>query len=275
MALSFGRKKGEATDEANNSTTSNGTHDTSPPAPARATPSGAADEGLDESWFDTLESEAAANPLPPTPAAPKLDFVAPSPAPEPNFSVFSAVDEPEDFGDFGTQVDIPAQPASSNNDVFVDPAPSARAAGASTPFDSPPVAAATPIPTKKGGGLKKVVPVLLVLIIVGGGGAFWYSQQAGGEDNDGEAATTQPIGATRTGSAPTTARPTAAPPLAQADLQVKAQLKKLWDEGLALRKQNKNAAAKAKWGAAVRLARSKPGYEKSADMIQQAIDKLK
>ncbi len=136
-------------------------------------------------------------------------------------------------------------------------------------------AAATPIPAKKGGGLKKVVPVLLVLIIVGGGGAFWYSQQAGGEDNDGEAATTQPIGATRTDSAPTTARPTTAPPLAQADLQVKAQLKKLWDEGLALRKQNKNAAAKAKWGAAVRLARSKPGYEKSADMIQQAIDKLK
>ncbi len=285
MALSFGRKKGEATNEADNPT-SNGTHGAKPAAPANSVRSGAGrgDEAIDESWFDTLAEEAAANPLPSTPATPQSNFSVPASAPEPDFSVFDT-DDAEDFGDFGTQVDIPEPTAASpaNSSVFVDPALSgAPSSDASTPFDLPPVTApAADAPAKKGGGLKKVLPALLVLIIVGGGGAFWMSQKGSNDEDDGGLSgssgmpMTQPTGAMPTGAAPTGAAPATSPPSASADPKVKAQLKKLWDEGLALRKENKIAAAKAKWGAAVRLARSHPGNEKSADMIQQAIDKLK
>ena len=281
MALSFGRKKGEATNEAENTKISN--------APARVAGSGATEEAIDESWFDTLAEEAAANPLPATPAAAAPNFSVPNSAPQPDFSVFSTEEETDDFDDFGTNVEIPTHPTAAVTDsgVFVDPSASnPPAVASSTPFDTPP-SVAVPEPAKKGGGLKKALPILLVLLIVGGGGAFWMSQNQSNEEDNGVATTavappsiTQPTGAAPTGAsapgvAPTTAQPATAPPAGQADPKVKAQLKKLWDEGLALRKQNKIPATKAKWGAAVRLARSKPGYEKSADMIQQAIDKLK
>ncbi len=286
MALSFGRKKGEATNEEDQST-SQGANGANAPAPNR---SGArpVEEAIDESWFDAMAEEAAANPLPATPTAAQADFSVPPSAPQADFSVFST-DEPEDFGDFGTQVDIPAQATASpmNSSVFVDPAGSGTSsAGASTPFDmSPNASPPSESPKKEGGGLKKILPVLLVLIIVGGGGAFWYSQQPHDEENAGAAAITPATGAMPTGAAPTGAAPTGAAPTGVAPITassgvqpnpaVKAQLKKLWDEGLILRKQKNDVAAKAKWGAAVRLARSKPGFEKSAAMIQQAIDKIK
>ena len=291
MALSFGRKKGEAANEADATTADvtnadaiNGVSNATPaaaPAPARqpnakAANSANAEEGVDESWFDTLAEEAAANPLPP--AAPPPNFSVPSATPEPDFSVFST-EEPEDFGDFGKQVDIPAA-----SGAFVAPASNVNAPPASnaTPFDGKIADSPATTSAKKDGGLKKMLPILLVLLIVGGGGYFWYAQQSG--QGDGDEIRPQPTKVMPTSSAPTSAAPTGsatsvapatAPPSAQDDPATKAQLKKLWNEGLMLRKQNKNAAAKAKWGAAVRLARSKPGHEKSADMIQQAIDKVK
>lgn len=289
MALSFGRKKGEATNEANNSPSGANSGAQTPMSPnAASSKTSSVDEALDESWFDTLAEEAAANPLPTTSADPAPAFSVPASNPAPDFSVFST-EEPDDFGDLGTKVDIPSQPATATGGAFVDlPTNSSPSAGAATPFDLPPVVShAADQPAKKSGGLKKLLPVLLVLLIVGGGGAFWYSQQPTGEEEGSEippvtgTINTQPTGAPATsappvGTAPSGAASTGgAPATAKADPKVKAQLKQLWNEGLMLRKQNKMAAAKAKWGAAVRLARSKPGHEKSAEMIQQALDKLK
>lgn len=308
MALSFGRKKGEAANEATNS-----------PAPAQAntaqTKTGT-EEPIDESWFETFSDEATANPTvsasataSPLSSAPSSDFSTSSLAPEPDFSVFDT-DVPEDLGDFGTKIDLPSQtsaPASSSSLEM----PSSG----TTPFDLPAATTAAPAadkPVKKGGGLKKVLPVLLALLIVGGGGAFWYSQRPGNPDesDDGAAMTppsvpagapapapsappssappssdppaaTDPIppapGASPPGAKSPPPKPAGAKPVAAKpdDSPIKPQLKALWNEGLKLRNQNKIAAAKAKWGAAVRLARSKPGNEKSADMIQQAINKLK
>ena len=202
-------------------------------------------------------------------------------------------------------------PAPLDNSAFVDPVSGALSSDSTTSFDSTSAADATEAPKKKNGGLKKLLPVLAVLLVLGGGGAFWMSQQnSGEEDTSGfPLSTTSPIStqpasatpatappaATALGSgAPTAGAPTAGPPTAgaptvaspadtkpsaasgaQGDPKIKAQLKKLWNEGLTLRKQNKTAAAKAKWNQAVKLARSKPGYATSAGMIQQAIDKLK
>lgn len=296
MALSFGRKKGE---DAAANTASNGNGQ----KPATNTPG----ETFDDSWFETASDAGAATPAAAIPSA----YASSAPSTDADFTVFDnqnkpAEDDFSDFGDFGANTtpaaSAPAAPASSlNTGAFVDPA---FGDSGGTPFDTTTSAATdtgAEAPAKKG-GLKKLLPILAVLLIVGGGGAFWMSQQAGSTDDEGTvtlpAATTpdgavapvppssQPIpplpaggrppaGAPAPGGAPGAPLPPSAPPAGAQPDAVKARLKKMWDEGLALRKQNKMADARAKWTAAVKLARSKPQYAKSADMIQSAINKLK
>jgi hypothetical protein len=315
MALSFGRKKGQAAGEADNLNSESGATSEAgvaaqPNTTGRAR--NATEEPIDESWFETFSEEAATQaastqsaPVPDASVAAPDFSVAPT-TPQPQFAAYNTQNEAaqDDFGDFGSHVNLPpAQPARANSQTaldsgaFVDPSSGAASSDSATPFDTSSAATETAPPKEsKGGGLKKLLPVLAVLLVLGGGGAFWYSQQGESDEDMTEFPTatsappiTQPTGAMPTGSTPTGAPTAAAPtgskptgakpvtpnPAASGDPKTKAQLKKLWNEGLALRKQNKTAAAKARWNEAVRLARSKAGHEKSAGMIQQAIDKLK
>ncbi|HEY0072996.1 MAG TPA: hypothetical protein VGB77_02765 [Abditibacteriaceae bacterium] len=319
MALSFGRKKGQAAGEADNPNPDSGaTSEAGVEAQPNSTTGrarNATEEPIDESWFETFSEEAATQaasaqsaPVPNASAAAPDFSVAPT-TPQPQFSAYNTQNEdaPDEFGDFGSHVNLPpAQAARANSQTaldsgaFVDPSTGALSNDSATPFDTSSAATETAPPKEsKGGGLKKLLPVLAVLLVLGGGGAFWYSQQGENEEELTELpAMTQPTGGGSTGAPPTTgaptgsstgaptgaaptgSKPTGAKPVtpnsaASGDPKTKMQLKKLWNDGLALRKQNKTAAAKAKWNEAVKLARSKAGHEKSAGMIQQAIDKLK
>jgi hypothetical protein len=327
MALSFGRKKGQAAGEADNSTSSDSGATSEAGVAAQPHPTtgrvrgNTPEDSIDESWFETFSEEAATQaastqsaPVPHASAAAPDFSVAPT-TPQPQFSAYNTQNEdaPDEFGDFGSHVNLPpAQAARANSQtapdsgVVVDASTGAPSNDSATPFDTSSAATEmAPLKESKGSGLKKLLPVLAVLLVLGGGGAFWMLQ--GGESDEELTelplstpvpAMTQPTGAMPTGAAPATgaptggstgaptgaaptgSKPTGAKPVtpnsaASGDPKTKVQLKKLWNEGLALRKQNKTAAAKAKWNEAVKLARSKAGHEKSAGMIQQAIDKLK
>jgi hypothetical protein len=317
MALSFGRKKGQAAGEADNATSSDSGATSEAGVAAQPHPTtgrvrgNATEESIDESWFETFSEEAATQ----NTTSVASDFSVAPTTPQPQFSAYNTQnqDAPDEFGDFGSHVNLPpAQAARANSQtapdssVSVAPSTGAPSDDSTTPFDTNSAATETaPAKESKGGGLKKLLPVLAVLLVLGGGGAFWMLQQGESEEDMSELQSTPPaqaitqptsgiptgappaVGAPTggstgapTGAAPTGIKPAGAKPVtsnsaALGDPKTKMQLKKLWNEGLALRKQNKTAAAKAKWNEAVKLARSKAGHEKSAGMIQQAIDKLK
>ncbi len=259
MALSFGRgKKGESDD----------TESASAPeaVPGSGAHKSAGTEGFDESWFEEAFDEESAAQTATQEAVPDSDF-----------SMFANLEQP---------AKRPAKAAATSFDMADTPsgdfAPSeAFGAEDSTPFDT---TSSLP-PAKAKGGLKKILPLLGLLLVLGGGAYFWISQQ-GTDVEEGDVtlpSTTRP--APRASSPPATqpgatkpaiVAPTGKAPVATSgDPKVKAQLKKLWDEGAAAKKAGKTADARKKWQQAVKLAKAKPGTEQSAKLIQDAIDKLK
>ena len=301
MALSFGKgKKGDAAPNAASGGAGEEALDESwfetafeeegnaPAAPAAAAPASppmATDAEPDFDIFAELDSPPRGPASSPMTAAFDLPEAAP-----PAATPFAGV--PFDTSDPAGEMPLPHAP-------FAEPD--------ATPFD----AAAPEATAKPKGGLKKLLPVLGLLIVVGGGAFFWYSQQVGGTDaTEGEVSlspsTSQapPGAATQPGAQPGAApgamppsmppggapggakpapgkpapgKPAPGKPVAAAtpESRIMHDIGKLWFEGANAKHAGKKALALKKWRAAIKLARSKPGHETSAKMIQEAIDKYK
>ena len=271
MALSFGRGKQGDTNEAG-------------PAPSGDAEVAASTEGLDESWFETaLEEEAAGAPVspfaaPPVPSA----YVAPEEESASDFDIFAELEAPPSRPTAHAQ-----SPASFDMaDLAPIAAPPASAAFGvdSTPFDNA-ASNAPAVPAKAKGGLKKVLPALALVAVLGGGAYFWISMRdTGSEEGDSMSAAPRPAPkpiAPAPVAKPTIAKPTAAKPSVTApapaatETPIKHDIGKLWFEGANALHAGNKALARKKWHEAVKLAKSKPGYEQSAKMVQDALDKLK
>jgi len=216
---------------------------------------------------------------------------------------------------FGIPDTAPMATTPFASDEFTSAEPSlTHYAPDATPFDvaSPGAGAEAEAPAKAKGGLKKLLPVLGLLIVVGGGGFFWYSQQGSGTDeSEGTVSPPHGMGAeghgmgvefgstrpgTQLGDHPGAMPPSVPPsgahpakpapgtkppkpgklaPVAAPESPIQHDIGKLWFEGANAKHAGNKALALKKWRDAIKLARSKPGHEQSATMIQQAIDKLK
>ena len=251
MALSFGRgKKGDDSEAVSDATPN--------VVPTTGASQNAATEGLDESWFEgAFDEESAAPQATPSASPPASDF--------------------DMFADLEAQ---PKRPTSAASFDMTEPPNAVPAAGQGdfTPFDN----ASSEAPVKAKGGLKKILPLLGLLLVLGGGAYFWISQQ-GTDVEEGEVvppSATRPI-PPQSATPPTAPKPPVAAPtgkvpvVASGDPKIKAQLKKLWNEGAAAKKAGKSAEARKKWQEAVKIGKSKPDYAQSAKLIQEALDKLK